>query len=543
MFKVKAFLSLLAIGIAMAGCTTVEMTAQPGALKIGWAMESIDPGKPSLMPGYGNFRYSYGSGDPVYATVLVLENGDDAVIFASMDIISSRGILPEVLAEAAKNAPELPKDKFFINATHTHSSLGIYYSTEGIPKEFNLMDGIDVRKHIARQLVKAAKRAWAERKPGKVAFGYGLGVTSFNRRMVYFDDLSKRPKGEYGSTTAYAGHAVIHGRTSDDKFSGYESGSDNFIQFLYTFDMQGKLTGAIINTAATSQLSSGPQRKYTSDFWHDVRVELNKKYPGCYVLTQCSGAGDLMPYGGHFLEAEKRMLKLKYGEKFLSDFGKSLDWPGLTDKSREFLAYRKAMRMENAARIMQTFENTLQWAARKQDSNVILRNKVVDLHLTPTVIPPERIAKAKETLQKWESCSYKTDGTLEEQGDFNFRRTNGISGAKTLLARAEAQKKGGKHHTQARLVRIGDAAFASNGFELFMDYMHRIQARSPFIQTFVVELSGHNGKDQHGGYLATERAVQNRGYSATLNQCPVSPQGGQELVEATVKGLKELYNE
>ena len=74
-----------------------------------------------------------------------------------------------------------------------------------------------------------------------------------------------------------------------------------------------------------------------------------------------------------------------------------------------------------------------------------------------------------------------------------------------------------------------------------MDFMHRIQGRSPFIQTFVVELSGHLGKDQVGGYLATERAVQNRGYSATINQGPVSPQGGQEFVEASVKGLKELY--
>ena len=73
-----------------------------------------------------------------------------------------------------------------------------------------------------------------------------------------------------------------------------------------------------------------------------------------------------------------------------------------------------------------------------------------------------------------------------------------------------------------------------------MDYMHRIQARSPFIQTFVVELAGHLGRDQQGGYLATQRAVDNRGYSATINQCPVSPKGGQELVDATVKGLKEL---
>ncbi len=521
-------------------CLSAAVFATPAPVKVGWAMESIDPGRPSVMPGYGSFRYSFGCADPIYATCLALENGKDAVFFVSMDVISSRGILSEVLAEAEKSAPELPKNKFFINATHTHSSLNVYYDTSKVPKEFNLMDGAEIRKFIAKKVVKAAKTAWANRKPGKVAWGYGLGVTSFNRRMVYFDDLSKRPKGEYGSTTAHAGHAVIHGKTNDDKFSGYENGSDNYIQFLYTFDMQGKLTGVVINTAATSQLSSGPQRKYTSDFWHDVREIFSKKYPGCYVLTQCSAAGDLMAYSGHFLEAEKRKIRIKYGEKFLKDFGNSLDWPTLTEKTREFLAYRKAMRMENAQRIVSTFEDTLQWAKKAQVSNIVLRNKVVPLQLTYTPVTPERLAQAHDVLKKWGNVPFKTDGTLEDRGDFNFRLCNRLNGAKIIIDRAERQKNGGKLHTETHLVRIGDVAFASNGFELFMDYMHRIQARSPFIQTFVVELSGHPGREAHG-YLATERAVQNKGYSATINQCPVSPQGGQELVEATVKGLKELY--
>mgnify|MGYP005869250061 FL=1 len=70
--------------------------------------------------------------------------------------------------------------------------------------------------------------------------------------------------------------------------------------------------------------------------------------------------------------------------------------------------------------------------------------------------------------------------------------------------------------------------------------MHRIQARSPFIQTFVVQLCGAlpNGAS---GYLATERGVRGRGYSASLYCNQVSPQGGQELVEATVAALDELH--
>ena len=42
-----------------------------------------------------------------------------------------------------------------------------------------------------------------------------------------------------------------------------------------------------------------------------------------------------------------------------------------------------------------------------------------------------------------------------------------------------------------------------------------------------------------GGYLATERASQNGGYG-TRFLCPVSPKGGQEIVEAAVKDLKAL---
>jgi hypothetical protein len=66
--------------------------------------------------------------------------------------------------------------------------------------------------------------------------------------------------------------------------------------------------------------------------------------------------------------------------------------------------------------------------------------------------------------------------------------------------------------------------------------MHRIQARSPFEQTFIVQLAGDGG----GSYLPTKRGKENRGYSANHYSCKVSPKGGQELVDETVKILKKL---
>jgi len=82
-------------------------------------------------------------------------------------------------------------------------------------------------------------------------------------------------------------------------------------------------------------------------------------------------------------------------------------------------------------------------------------------------------------------------------------------------------------------VRVGDMAFATNRFELYMDYMHRIQARSPFEQIFIVQLTGVPGPDG-GTYLATERGAWGKGYSASRYCNLVSPKGGQELVDETV---------
>ena len=67
------------IGKLVLGCgvllAAVAVFGQSAPVKVGWGIESIDPGRSSVMPGYGSFRYSYGCADPIYATCLVLDNG------------------------------------------------------------------------------------------------------------------------------------------------------------------------------------------------------------------------------------------------------------------------------------------------------------------------------------------------------------------------------------------------------------------------------------------------------------------------------------
>ena len=85
-------------------------------------------------------------------------------------------------------------------------------------------------------------------------------------------------------------------------------------------------------------------------------------------------------------------------------------------------------------------------------------------------------------------------------------------------------------------VRVGDVAFATSPYETYMDYMHRIQARSPFIQTFTIQMASYAG----ASYMATERAMAGKGYSASIFCNQVGAEGGQELVENALEMFQEL---
>jgi hypothetical protein len=88
---------------------------------------------------------------------------------------------------------------------------------------------------------------------------------------------------------------------------------------------------------------------------------------------------------------------------------------------------------------------------------------------------------------------------------------------------------------ELHVVRLGDVAIATNDFELYTDFGIAIKARSPALQTFVIQLAGP------GTYVPTERAVRGGSYSAIVQSNVVGPAGGQVLVEPTLEAINALW--
>ncbi len=85
------------------------------------------------------------------------------------------------------------------------------------------------------------------------------------------------------------------------------------------------------------------------------------------------------------------------------------------------------------------------------------------------------------------------------------------------------------------VLRLGDIAIATNPFELYLDYGIRMKARSPAALTFLVQTAC-----QQSGYLPTAKAVKGGGYSA--DKFIVGPEGGQVLVNQTIRLINEMWN-
>jgi transposase-like protein len=103
-----------------------------------------------------------------------------------------------------------------------------------------------------------------------------------------------------------------------------------------------------------------------------------------------------------------------------------------------------------------------------------------------------------------------------------------------------AQKNEPIFEMDTHVIRIGDMVFATNPFELFVDYGRRIRNRSKALQTCLVQLSSSS---ENGFYLPTKRAFDGGHYSGLVKSNWVGPDGGDVLVDKTIKDINSLFKD
>jgi hypothetical protein len=293
----------------------------------------------------------------------------------------------------------------------------------------------------------------------------------------------------------------MYGQTDRADFAGFESCDDHAVNMLFTHDQAGGLTGMIVNLACTAQCDESLW-VISADFWHNVRQAVSERYGAeVHLLPQCAPAGDLSP---HLLADRKEEKDLR-------------DRLGVDDKG---IITR---------RIMAAVEEGLATSSPTLDT-VELVHEVKTFHLPRLFVTEEQYELEKRIHEMGEAERAKQP--------FGFDRVWPFGLVCDLIARYEQQKAHPEHEIESHTIRLGDVVFATNPFELFVDYGTRIRCQSRALQTFLVQLADGSG---NAGYLPTQRALDGGHYSALIKSNWVGPEGGAILVEQTVHAINALF--
>ncbi len=300
--SIKNYLMLAFLMLSISG---ISLIAQEDPLYVGWAVADITPEKPVALTGQLRKRISESVQDPLNAIVLAMETRDEngkkeQAIMVSCDLLFIRAQTQnKIQGIIKKELPDFDASKLFLNATHTHTGPGLidgeFLGLYDVSGDEGVMKPSEYEAFFVDKVAEAVVKAWRNRKPGGYSWGLGSALISHNRRSVKFD-----------------GTARMYG-VNDPDFAYYEGNQDNRVPLLFFWDTNKSLTGILINTVATAQVTGGTNF-ISADFYHEVRQTIKEKYgEDIFVFVQVGAAGDIVPifHEYSYRAAENIMLKRK----------------------------------------------------------------------------------------------------------------------------------------------------------------------------------------------------------------------------------------
>ena len=468
--------------LVAAGGWLVAAAVHGAELRAGAATVSVTPDRPVALWGQMNTRISTGVASPVTATVLLLESvaGERSLgttTFVACDVVAIPDeALAAIRTKVAERIPDFPVERIVASATHTHTAPVLLEGVYDIPAA-GVVQPAEYVDFFATRIAAGIEEAWKTRSPCTVGWGLGHAVVAHNRRSVYADN-----------------NAVMYGATDRSTFRMLEGYEDHAVDALFVWKADGTLLATAIDVACPAQEVEG-NGQVDADFWHPVREALRKEHgAGLHVLAWTGAAGDQSPHLMFRKAAEERMRRLR----------------GLSRLD------------EIARRIVAGWKEALAGAEQEKLADVPLEHRVERIELPRRTVSEREFELAREKIRELSTS----------QGNQTLLWWHG-----GVVGRYERQQSGDEtpFTTEVHVIRLGDVAIATNQFELYTDFGVAMKARSPALQTFVVQLAGP------GTYLPSARAARGGGYSAIAESNEVGAEAGQVLVEHTVNRLSELF--
>lgn len=497
-------------------------------IKIGWAEKEFVFDKPVSLVGQFAERISLYVEKPLTATAFAVEAEGEQMILCSCDLVDiSLSLVDNVRERLTGNDIGIDPEKIVICAIHTHTGPG--YAGKGINKTTgdsyssfrklieselpadkkyvesvgtfgnNIMNEDELLEEIASKITMAITEAWKNKKEGSFSNAFGRAAVGMCRRVKYSD-----------------GSAQMWGDTNRAVFTELEGGNDSGIELLYVFDNDKKLTGVVANLACPAQCVQ--HRLFISpDFWGEAKMLLRKHFgENIFLLPLCSAAGDQCPVDlVRWVEPESDVndpnLKRNNPPKRKAD-------PSMFD-----LAGMRKVGKRIAYEIIEVYNEGLD----NCQSDAELVHKVHHFKLPLRRATLEEEIKARNEIKEY---------LQNKQGDVDFNDAANLQVHLGILRRMELQDKLDTVDTEVHIIKLGTVVFATNPFELFLDFGNQIKARSSAEQTFIIQLA--NGSE---GYLPTEKAEKGGHYSAFISSGTVGHVGGEQLVRETLANIRMLF--
>ncbi|TSA33207.1 MAG: hypothetical protein D4R65_08225 [Verrucomicrobiaceae bacterium] len=480
---------------------------------IGWNSQDITPEQPVELIGQYYQRISRGVRDPLFVTALAIERETDGgrqqAVMVSLDIIYvARDFQEEVRRVACSRVSDLDPGAIFLNATHIHSGPSWFVPFRWWVPAKGTPQPEEIRAFLLERAVNAVVGAWSARKPGGVGSASVPASVGFCRRMLYSD-----------------GTAMMYGETARRDFIGVEGSNDSEVRMLFTWDEQEQLTGVVVNVACPAQVMES-RYMVSGDYFGELRKRVQAVHgAGVQVLPQVSAAGCQSPRN---LPAQANDPVNYWDEDGVSAI---------------------------AARLKKAVDEGLASVGRSIDLDPVFEHEVSHLDLPVRRVSLEEYQMAcaevnrlvggfadvstasRELFAKFVGDTHAGEDR-RRHGPFDNKELDFVllENAQAVVLRYETQGHTQAFQMELHALRLGDCAFVTNPFELFLDYGQMICARSPAKRTFVVQLACDVGR-----YLPTARAIAAGGYSALIINGSVGPEGGRVLVDASVEAIERQW--